>query len=285
MFCPSSLWMKVCLGKGLEGCPYHLLHPFVSLVILHSCIYNWKKNGKCVRIMILAFKAERKNWEEVLQELIPLSDHMQQHSVCHCPKLLWWMSPSLLLHAYVWSPWIWKLLKTDIFSQSGMWAHLVQAHWGLSSLYTFGLGSNLEQPCWWLWYKVCEQVPSLCFKYATVDSLGLYFLGFKPQNQGLLFPFLYLFNRWSFTTPPHKLCLSPECIIYWKCPCVDAFPYLGFIILYSSLNPFWVLRRRWSKVVVCCGFLQKLQGEFLSILLFKSPMLIFFCPVSNLVWS
>lgn len=59
---------SVWLGKGLEGCPYHLLHPFVSLVRLHSCISNWKKNGKCVRIMILAFKAERKNWEEVLQE-------------------------------------------------------------------------------------------------------------------------------------------------------------------------------------------------------------------------
>lgn len=64
----------------------------------------------------------------------------------------------------------------NIFSQSEMQAHLVQAHWGLSSLHTCGLGSNLEQSCWWLWYRVCEQVPSLCFKYATVDSLELQFL-------------------------------------------------------------------------------------------------------------
>lgn len=64
----------------------------------------------------------------------------------------------------------------NIFSQSEMQAHLVQAHWGLSCLHTCGLGSNLEQSCWWLWYRVCEQVPSLCFKYATVDSLELQFL-------------------------------------------------------------------------------------------------------------
>lgn len=74
----------------------------------------------------------------------------------------------------------------------------------------------------------------------------------------------------------HQLCLSPEHVIYWTCPWVDAFPYLGYIILYSSLNIFWVLRKGWSKVVLCYGFLQKLQGEFWSVLIFKSPTLIFF---------
>lgn len=85
----GSLW----LGDGLKGCPYHLLILFVSLVRLHSCIYNWKKNGKCVRMQILSFKAEKKNWEEVLREFIPLPvcsswwcRAWAQRAVCHCPK-------------------------------------------------------------------------------------------------------------------------------------------------------------------------------------------------------
>lgn len=75
---------------------------------------------------------------------------------------------------------------------------------------------------------------------------------------------------------PHQLCLSPELVIYWTWPWVDAFPCLGYIILYSSLSLFWVLRRGWSNVVLCCGFLEKLQGEFWSVLILKFPTLIFF---------
>lgn len=63
----GSVW----LGKGLEGCFYHLLLPFMSLVRLHSYIYTWKKNRKYVRTQVLAFKAERRNWE-ILQGFVPL---------------------------------------------------------------------------------------------------------------------------------------------------------------------------------------------------------------------
>lgn len=99
------------------------------------------------------------------------------------------------------------------------------------------------------------------------------------RSRDYLFPFLHLCH---VLPCPHQLCLLPGCVIYWTCPWVDAFPFLGYIILYSSLNLFWILRRGWSKVVLCCEFLQKLQGEFQSVQIVKSPTLIFF--VLSVTW-
>lgn len=95
------------------------------------------------------FKAERKDWEEILQEFIPLPACSSQWSLVSLPKNCiggchhHFTCMGTLVWGYPQQVWGWKLVETDIFSQSEMWAHLVQAHWSLSSLYT--LGSDLEQ--------------------------------------------------------------------------------------------------------------------------------------------
>lgn len=277
----GSVW----LGKGLEGCSYHLLLPFVSLVRLHSCIYTWKKNRKYVRTQILAFKAERKNCE-ILQGFVPLPaaelvvlgigtacpvslpkhhlDGCHHHLSCmgthgHPGFGSWWKqtvslrvkcAPTLSRHAGVWALFIPVALAAILSSPVG------------------GCGTEFANRF-------------LLFALNMLLLIPLNYSFCMTSNRDYVFPFLHLFHRSCFT-PYHQLCLLPERVMYWTCPWVDAFPYLGYSTLYSSLNLFWFLRRGWSKMMVCCGFLQKLQGEIQSVLIFKSPTLIFL--VLSVTW-
>lgn len=184
--------------------------------------------------------------------------------MCHCPKTAL-MDVTIISPA--WAPMVsWGLEAGENRHFLSEWN--VGPSWGLSFLYCLGLGSDLEQSWPWLWYRVCRFLLFILNMLLLIPLDDSFFI---TRNRNYLFPFLNLCHF----LPPIS-CLSPEHVIYWTCPWVDAFPYLGYIILYSSLNIFWVLRKGWSKVVLCYGFLQKLQGEFWSVLIFKSPTLIFF---------
>lgn len=164
---------SVFLGRGLEGCPCHLLLPFVFLVRLHSCIYSWKKNGKCARMQILAFKAERKNWEGVMQEFIPLPvQHLVvlgKGIVCHV---------SLPKNCLDGCHHHFSCMGTH--GQPGFgswWKQTFSLRVKCGPILRFEL-SLLPWPWQWPWAVLSVavvqslQVPSLYFKYATVDSLG-----------------------------------------------------------------------------------------------------------------
>lgn len=120
--------------------------------------------------------------------------HRHSRPCVTAQNLPWWMSPSFLLYGYPWSPGVWKLVKTDIFSQSEMWAHLVQAHWRLSSLYTLGLGSALSSPVGGCGTQFVSR-----FLLFVLNMLLLIPLDYSilldfciTRNRDYLFPFLHL---------------------------------------------------------------------------------------------
>lgn len=121
-------------------------------------------------------------------------------------KLPWWMSVSFLLRGNPWSPWVWKLVKTDIFSQSEMWAHLMQAHWGLSSLYTFGPAVTLSSPV-----RGCGTEFVGSFLLFVLNMLLLIPLDYSfciTRNRNYLFPFLHLCHSWCFAPSSPPSCVS-----------------------------------------------------------------------------
>lgn len=199
----GSVW----LGEGLEGCPYHLLLPFASLLRLHSCIYSWKKNGKCVRRQILAFKAERENWEEVLQEFIPLPACSSwwcwvwaQCALCHCPKnhLDGCQHPFSCMgtrgHPGFGSWW------KQTFSLRAKCGPVLCKHTGIWALFIpLALAATLSSP---VGGCSTEFVSSfLLFVLNMLLSIPLDYSFCITRNKDYLFPFLCLCHRWCFTPP------------------------------------------------------------------------------------
>lgn len=220
----GSVW----LGKGLEGCFYHLLLPFVSLVRLHSYIYTWKKNRNYVRTQVLAFKAERKNrgFAGVCSSACGRAGGAGHRLSMLCVTVQtppWWMSPSSLLHGCPWSPWVWKLVK--IFSLRVKCRPILCRHTGVWALFIpVALAAILSSPVGGCGTEFVNRF--LLFVLNMLLLIPLNYSFCMTSNRNYVFPFLHLFHRSCFT-PYHQPCLLPECVMYWTCPWVDTFPYLG----------------------------------------------------------
>lgn len=101
-------------------------------------------------------------------------------------KLPWWMSPVFLLHGDPWSPGIWKLVKTNIFSQS---VPILCKHTGVWALFVpLASAATLSSP-------VGGREFVSRFLLFVLNMLLLIILDYSfcmTRNRDYLFPFLHL---------------------------------------------------------------------------------------------